>query len=34
MITVENYNAQKANINWNQLPSNISELRPDVEGIM
>ena len=34
MITVENYNAQKANINWNQLPYNISELRPDVEGIM
>ena len=34
MITVENYNDQKAQINWNQLPNNISELRTDVEGIM
>jgi len=34
MITVGNYNDQKAQINWNQLPNNISELRTDVEGIM
>ena len=34
MITIGNYNDQKAQINWNQLPNNISELRTDVEGIM
>ena len=34
MITVNNYNTEKSKINWNELPSNIRELRTDVEGIM
>lgn len=34
MVTVQNYSSQKSNINWGQLPTNINELRSDVEGIM
>lgn len=32
MITVTNYNKEKANIDWSKLPSSVKDLEPQVEG--